>query len=331
MKNKYQGGFVEGLIIALGLVAIFLLFILPKAPLGPTNGSGSLPSLLGGFSGSNNNNSNTNPDSTNQPNLVKNSSYSNSISLGTGNASYSNQPVEEYITLTNNSNSSINISGWKLQNAKGNRTYTIGNNIQHFTSDTISIPQATNILSPSGSNSFTNVVLKPSDTAVITTGSIGVITPYKIVSFRETECTGYLQSLQDYSFTPSLNQTCVQPRNEQGVANLDTSCQDYIKNMSSCHTPRFNTVDSYGHTVDSKGNTCNNCVDGNNSLSSSCVAFIQQHYNYPGCIAYHQNDSNFYSNEWRIFLGQQWELWAPSYETISVLDSLGKLVNYQSY
>ncbi len=312
--------------MALGLLAIFLLFILPKTPPGPTT---NLPSLSGKTYPTEYQSPNTNEPNTN--NVVKNSSFSNTISIYSGNAPYSYQPADEYITLTNNSDKPITLTGWALQNAKGDRTYVLGGSVQRYVSDSVVIPTGVHILSPTGNNQLENIVLKPSESAVVTTGSIGVVTPYKIVSFKENLCTGYIQNLPDYSFTPPLQSNCVSPRNEPGVRNLDTQCQDYISSMSSCHTPKYDTVDTQGRTADRQGNTCNGCVDGNNTLSNSCISFIKAHFSYQGCLAYHQNDSNFSSRNWRIYLNKQWELWAKSYETISLFDAYEKLVNYQSY
>lgn len=328
MKKQNQSGFIEGLIMALGLFAILILFVLPKNLPGPTP---SLPSLFGGNSGSFNQPSSSNNSGGANTNIAKDSAFANSISLNTGNGPYSFQPDDEYISLSNESSKPITITGWKLQNGKGQRAYNVGSSLQYFPSEAITIPQGTYILSPNGWNNMQNIVLKPNESAIITTGQVGVNIPYKIVSFKENICTGYIENLDNYSFTPSLQTNCVPPRNEPGIENLDTSCRDYISSMSSCHTPKFNTVDTQGFLTDSQGNSCTGCVDGNSTLSNSCVAFIKAHFSYPGCLAYHQNDSDFSGSEWRILLGQKWELWAKDYEIISLFDSVGKLVNYQSY
>ncbi len=308
MKHGHQGGFIEGLIVAIGLLAILILFILPKNLPGPTS---SLPNFFGGGA-----------DVKFEP--PETTSLDKNVSINTGNASYSIQPFDEYIELVNHSDKPINITGWTLKNAKGERTYVVGSSEQHFASDVVTIPQGAYILSPTGANNLENIVLKQNESAIITTGSTGVATPYRITNFKENICTGYIQNLPSYSFTPSMQTNCVSPRNEPGVKNLDTRCQDYIGQMSSCRTPKFDTVDN-------RGDICYGCVDGDSTLSSSCVAFIKSHFSYSGCLAFHQNDSNFSGNRWRIYLGKPWELWAKSYETISLFDSTGKLVDFKSY
>jgi hypothetical protein len=323
--QKHQGGFIEGLIMAFGLAAIFILFILPKGPAGPTV---SLLNLSGVNSGAS---FMPSSGSGSDKNILKDSPQANSVSINTGNASYSIQPIDEYVELRNNTNKPVNISGWKLTNAKGERTYTAGNVVQRFNSDEVVIPRAAKVMSPYGMGYPADVILSPNESAIITTGSIGITSPMKIVSFKENLCTGYIEDLPEYAFTPSLSRNCVQPRYEPGVRNLDTQCQDYINSMQSCRTPLFNTVDTQGRTADRQGNTCNGCVDGNNTLTASCITFIKSHFSYQGCLANHQNDPNFEGRTWRIFLNKQWELWAKNYETISLFDSSGKLVNFVSY
>src|SRR3989344_2484683 len=251
------------------------------------------------------------------------SPYKQSVSLGTGNASYSYQAYEEYITLDNTGNESIDITNWKLKNGKGERAYSTGGDLRYFTSDIAIIGQATLFVSPTGNNIFQNIVLKGNERAVITTGSIGSQLPYKIVSFKENICSGYLEDLPEYTFIPPLSNDCPRPRNEPGVSALDTECRTFIESMSSCRTPKFDTKDS-------DGEICHSCVN-NVLLSSACVSFIKNHFNYASCIYNHKNDTDFSGHTWRIFLGRGWEMWAEKYETIELFDKSGKLVSHITY
>lgn len=254
---------------------------------------------------------------------VPSSSYKDSIYLETGNASDVYQPYEEYISIRNSGRNPVNITGWRLTNAKGERAYDFGGTSRYFPSDSAVIPQASLFVSPIGLNLSRDVILEPYETAVITTGQIAVQLPYRISSFKENICSGYLEDLSEYQFSPPLKRDCPRPSKELGVSSLDTECRRYIERMSSCHTPKFETRDS-------EGNICTNCVDGT-PLSGSCVAFIKNHFNYGACIAYHQNDPNFSGRTWRIFLGRGWEMWAKKYETIKLFDRLGRLVDSQEY
>ena len=255
---------------------------------------------------------------------VPNSSYAGKVSIGTGNASYAYQSYEEYITIYNRGIDPLDITNWQLVNGKDERAYNLGGgNLQHFPSDTATIPKAALFISPSGNNILENTILQSGENAIITTGKIGSQSPYKIVSFKENICSGYLEDLSEYEFTPSLDRNCPRPREEPGVKNLDTDCRKFVERMSSCHTPEFETRDR-------NGNICYNCVDGT-PLSSSCVAFIKNHFNYGSCVANHVSDKDFSKNTWRIFLNKGWEMWAKDYETIELFDQFGRLVDSHSY
>ena len=297
----------EGVLILVVLIVIVL--IMPKGTPNPDVNSPT----------SNIPNSNSSGGASPEPN----SSYARYIYLGTGNATFSFQPYEEYVTINNSSSDPINITGWQLKNGKNKRAYDFGGDLRYFPADTATIPQATLFISPSSFNTFQDVILQNGEQAIVTTGLIGSQLPYKIVSFKENICSGFLEDLSEYAFTPPLEHNCPRPADEPGVRSLGTECQRFIERMPSCHTPAFNTRDR-------EGDICSNCVDST-LLSSSCVAFIKEHFNYSSCIAYHQHDSNFSSRTWRIFLGRSWEMWADKYETIELFDQLGRLVDYRTY
>lgn len=266
----------------------------------------------------------SNASSTSRINTVApKSSRVPQVSLGPGNAAYAYQPYEEYVTLYNRSTEPVDITGWQLKNGKGKRAYDFGGTLRYFPADIAVIPRAARFISPRGSNVFQNVVLQPGETAIITTGLVGSQTPFKIVSFKENSCSGFLEDLPEYNFTPSLARDCPRPADEPGVSNLDTECRGFIERMASCRTPQFDTRDS-------KGDICDNCVDGK-ALSGSCVAFIKNHFNYNSCLAGHANDPNFSGRTWRIFLGRGWEIWAKKYETIELFDQFGRLVDHRAY
>jgi hypothetical protein len=298
------------------LVLAFIILIMVSTPRNPSSGSsGSLFSIADGISPIKNSQIESAPKTD--------SAFSTSISLGSGNASYSYQPYEEYITLDNQGRASLNITGWQLRNGKDKREYYQGGLLQRFSADVALIPQGAALLSPIGSSLKGDIVLNSGERAIITTGNPTVNSPYPITSFKENMCTGYIEALPDYSFTPALNQNCPRPYLEPGVERLDTQCRDFIQTLSSCKTPVFTAK-----TPD--GGACDTCINGK-ILSSSCAAFIKEHFSYQGCMANHSSDPNFSGRTWRVFLGRGWEMWNKDYETIELYDRLGQLAGFQNY
>ena len=220
---------------------------------------------------------------------------SQSISLDSGNAPYAYQPYEEYVSISNWSSSPVDISGWQLKNIK-NHIATLP-----------------------------NLVLGPNERAIIITGRSGVQTPYQIPNiFKENDCTGYLEALPDYTFSPSLQYSCPNPANELGVERLDRECRDFVNRISTCETPVFDAKDR-------DKETCTTCVKGTR-LSSACATYVREHFSYKGCLSYHSDDKDFNSSRtWRVFLGRGWEMWSEKYETIELLDRFDNLISNVNY
>ncbi len=69
-----------------------------------------------------------------------------------------------------------------------------------------------------------------------------------------------------------------------------------------------------------------NCPDG-----SGCRAVPGAGFSYNICVAAHQKDANFYTNEWRIFLGQPTEIWKNSADIIELKDVKGGVIDALAY
>lgn len=311
MGNFFQKGNSTGeALAALGIVIVLMvLSALNPAPRSPNTSPrplGSSPFVQGGS-------------------LISStsSSYSRNITLNVGNARYSYQPSEEYISIYNSNREPINITGWQVKNGMDKRTYYIGGNLQRFPAQSVLIGQGARLLSPWGTNFMENIVLAQGETAVITTGRSASQLPYQIVSFKENMCTGYLDAMPEYSFTPPLNRICPRPADEPGVEWLDTECRTFISRLPSCQPPDFTQRDR-------RNEPCTNCVN-RTPVSGACLAFIKERFNYQGCVANHAAHPNFYGRTWRVFLGQGWEMWNSEYETIEILDQFGRSVTSRSY
>ncbi|MES2213969.1 MAG: lamin tail domain-containing protein [Patescibacteria group bacterium] len=309
-KGLRKGEAIEGLVLLGALFIIIFAFIMPKK--GPP-AQESIPSLTGGKSAAW---STTGTSASSVP-----GSAGSGLSLYKGNAAYEYNPSSEYIEIENRGNASIDITGFRLKNAKDAKTYQVGSNVQRFTSDIAEIPQGSRIIP---ARTLENIILKPGEKAVIVSGPAPQASPYKVSSFEENSCTGYLANTSGYSFNPGLSLNCPLPRQEAGYANLDRGCQDFLNNFQSCHIPTYNGLDR-------RNQSCVDCVDGTNTLTSSCVAFIKSHFNYSSCLTNHQDDQDFRDGVWRVYLGRPWEMWAKDRETISLLDRLGNVVTSSSY
>jgi Lamin Tail Domain len=312
MSTRFQKGdaALDGIIMLVVISIIIFLFVLPAGKTGPAktmSGFGSAPPP-------------SNPSTPLEPTIT--TSYKGALSISPGSAQYAYQPYQEYITLSNHGSQSIDISGWKLEDGRGQRTYNVGGAVEHFPSISATIPSANG----------QDIVLNSGDYADIVTGSVDNTNPYTVTSMRENECLGYIANTPGYNFSPPVNTQCVQPYLEPGAQTLDTQCQNFLKKLSPCQTPKFDTINSYdNYTADSQGNTCAGCVNGVAGLSNQCIAFIKEHFSYQGCLAYHSGDANFESKVWRIYLDQPWEMWAADHDTISLFDLQGRLAAYEAY
>ena len=312
MRKNLEAGEVDvsGLVIL--AVIIIILIIMPKDRPNSTSNSQKTAISSGSYR--------TYQGGLNAKGGAPESEY---IAISSGNAPYSYQSYEEYIIIQNYGSASVDITNWQLKNGKDARAYTQGGSLQRFSADVATIPRATLSLSASGNNILQDVVLARGESAIITTGKVGVNHPYKIESFKENICSGYLEALPEYAFNPPLSRNCPLPAREPGLESLDTECRRYVERMPACRTPQFETRDS-------NGDICHNCVD-KQPLSSVCVAFVKAHFSYPGCITYHRGEPDFSKRTWRVFLGRGWEMWAKDYESIELFNQFGQLVTSQSY
>jgi len=204
-------------------------------------------------------------------------------------------PDNEYLILRVSSNSKpVNITGWTLKSST--------------TGVSATIPKGTETPHSGIINSIQSIILKPGDTAIISSGRspIGA-------SFRENMCIGYFAEFQ--SFYPPLPLNCPIPYNELqtnypgGDYMRDLSCIDYIKSLNRCSLVTSPPV----------------------NLSTSCDAFLTKNLNYNGCVNIHENDEHFQNKVWRVYLRRDKSMWRTKYEIIKLLDNKGKLVDTFSY
>ncbi len=323
IEGSNEQGIIKALVmLALGICAIFLVlallsrsfvgkgtfgsFTLPSPGI-PTTGVGTNPLL--DFGGQSYTTSDPYQYSGSQD--TKRSPYAGKVTLSSGSASYTIQPIEEYVEIRN-SGEPVSITGWRLENGKGDRPVEQSNNSYFYPSpDTATIGQGTEFVDPSGSYVIGPIVLKNSDRAIVTTG--GPFTQFSFsipTSFRENICLGFLKN---YPFEPRLSAACPIITQDKDIRTVTSQCYDYLSTLSRCENPEVSNKERF------------------DEQSSHCKAFIRERQNYSSCVARSKNLSNFSSSQWRVFLGKKTEMWASRRETITLYDTQGLVVDQITY
>ena len=246
-----------------------------------------------------------------EPPITVRSPWYGQVSIDTGSGPYEIQPNQEHIALEANDNNSapITVTGWLVTNGKSRP-------------DGVTIPGGTKLFIGNSANPATvPITLTPGARVILVTGQMGNSDPYVInANFLTNKCTRYLDALPYYRFTPALRRACPAPAKEPNIKNLENECYNFATHLSSCHTPKIERdVDGYEF------------IDNVSGLSSNCRAYLQEHFNYNSCVKWHEQDTDFYGNEWRVYLHRSWELWAPNREHVTLYDQSGKIVAESAY
>lgn len=202
-------------------------------------------------------------------------------------------PAEEYLTLrlSDSAPARVLLTGMTIKSEASGRTATIGKGAY--------LPQQGTV------NPEESVYLEPGGVAYIVTGR----SPTGF-SLRVNKCTGYFEQFQN--FTPQLPIECPAPKTEPlppPPNSLPDTCLEYIDGMRRCR------------------------IDPNppEELGEICRRFIRDYFTYPQCILAHKNDSDFYKNEWHLYLSHDNTLWKSTREVITLLDTTGKAVDTVTY
>ncbi len=228
--------------------------------------------------------------------------YYETVSLSSGDAG-AEARNEEYLSLSvdGDTDSLINITGWKVKSLVSGRSGTIGKGVATLDEGRPWFGEK-DILLAAGD-----------DVIIITGGAAGIRT-----SFLTNKCMGYF----DYDrFTPEISSSCPLLQNED-LDRFDLSygdfrrerdydaCMEAIEDVSSCEIVRSPDRD----------------------LDDDCREFIRDYSNYDGCVDLHQNDADFYGNEWRVFLNiSRNDVWRDEREAIALYDRDGKIVDVVEY
>jgi hypothetical protein len=109
-------------------------------------------------------------------------------------------------------------------------------------------------------------------------------------------------------FTPSLPLSCPYVV-QSDISSFTGECPQYIDSLTSCAVPNMN----------------NFSIPQNDY---ACRTYLEN-LNYGGCFKKHVNDSDFLSNEWRVWTGSN--IIDPLHDTVLLLDRNGLLVDLRTY
>jgi hypothetical protein len=203
---------------------------------------------------------------------------------------------DEYITITASSRNKekISITGWKLDSMISKNQISIGGATEVFRSGIV------NIESP--------LKLAPGESVIIATGRSPIGASFKI-----NKCSGYQEQFQNFS--PQLSKKCPDASDEfddivSSIPATDNVCEGFVDSINRCEM------------------VVNALPLG---ASNQCSEFISETLNYTGCVKKHKDDLDFFTKEWRVFLGRSTKLWRIKRETIRLIDNSDKVVDTYTY
>lgn len=161
------------------------------------------------------------------------------------------------------------------------------------------IPTAQEVYSFGGSEGDIN--LKTGDSVHIYSG-IG-----SKGNFRLNKCMGYIEDAAP--FTPTLPKNCPFISHSE-ISRFSGACQDYINSLRSCQNPAANPPVPLD--------------------DSSCHQFLSK-LNYVGCVEKYGRDADFSTNEWRVWVGNQANIFDSLHDKVQLLDRTGKMADEYVY
>jgi len=126
-------------------------------------------------------------------------------------------------------------------------------------------------------------------------------------NFRINKCATYFSQYK--TFYPSLSVSCPSPNREPGQDDLSDTCYQYIRTLSSCRIPTNIPL----------------------FLDNTCREFIQQNISYDACVKNHKNDTDFYKDEYWVYLNRPEHIWSDVRDSVILKDARGSVIKSVSY
>lgn len=183
------------------------------------------------------------------------------------------------------------ITGWKVRGNRGSDLF-VPNGIADMNPASIGATQ-------------TRIALAPSEYATFYTNASAIGR-----NFRLNKCTGFLNNF--YSFTPALPKTCPALFDKGETVRFTGGCQSFLFRLSACANISPNDRNQFGSENDI------GCRD------------IMDRYNFGYCYNRFHTQPDFFSREWRIWLGDR-PNFDREHDRILLFDNAGLLVDEKVY
>jgi hypothetical protein len=169
----------------------------------------------------------------------------------------------------------------------------------------LSVPRAVSDYNPRILASNEDIILEPGGSVIF----YNTESPIRF-NLRLNKCTGYLNNI--YDFKPDLPKNCPYiDRNE--IITFSGRCQSFIMSLSSCRQPTANEVNVF-------------------STEPACRQLFDT-LNYGGCYSRYRPAADFFSKEWRVWLGSSFNVvnLDREHDRLLLFDKNGLLVDEYVY
>lgn len=210
------------------------------------------------------------------------------------NADYQKEKLELY----NNTDQTIDITGWTLTAEKKGSTFTI--------------PQAYFIPKYTDLAFNVNLQLKSDQKAIIFTqpSPIGYSRDIKSqYGFQINKCVGYLN--HTYNFNPELPKQCPKIElTDEETSIYGQACADSAKKLGTCQLLTNDFL---------------------KKCTANCQALLKEKVGYDSCVTNHRYDIDFIKNQWYLYIGSTNDFWKNSEDAIILKDEHGLVVDRYEY
>lgn len=167
------------------------------------------------------------------------------------------------------------------------------------------IPRAFNI--PEIDAALRDIFLPPGGEVIVLSGVAAYST-----NFRENKCAGYFN--ETYSFTPYLSNSCVDSDIDRGILlrkGFNGQCIDTIDSLPSCRRP----IGQLPAGI----------------IGSDCIDYMNENFNYIGCVKNFRDDKEFLRPIWRVSLRRPKKFFNSRHDRVILRDQNGLLVDEFEY